>query len=102
MDKKGSETRPRRKAPGGRAEFTLTGVLPSEGKAIEVRQSVDRPAEPLADIEERARWIAEAAYFRAEQRGFSPGFEFEDWTAAEGDYELELRKRAGDAAGKSN
>jgi Protein of unknown function (DUF2934) len=102
MDKKGSETRPRRKAPGGRVEFVLTGALPSEGKAIEVRQPVDRPAEPLADTEERARWIAEAAYFRAEQRGFSPGFEFEDWTAAEGDYELELRKRAGDTAGKSN
>ena len=33
---------------------------------------------------------------------WNPGFEFEDWTAAEGDYELELRKRAGDAAGKSN
>lgn len=27
--------------------------------------------------------IAEAAYFLAEQRGFSPGFEMEDWLAAE-------------------
>ena len=28
-------------------------------------------------------WIAEAAYFRAERRGFAPGSETEDWLAAE-------------------
>ncbi len=27
--------------------------------------------------------VAEAAYFQAEQRGFSPGFEMADWLAAE-------------------
>jgi hypothetical protein len=27
--------------------------------------------------------IAEAAYYRAERRGFQPGFEIEDWLAAE-------------------
>jgi hypothetical protein len=27
--------------------------------------------------------IAEAAYYRAERRGFAPGFELEDWLAAE-------------------
>ncbi len=27
--------------------------------------------------------IAEAAYFRAERRGFAPGHELEDWLAAE-------------------
>lgn len=29
--------------------------------------------------------IAEAAYYRAEQRGFVPGFEEEDWLQAETD-----------------
>lgn len=29
------------------------------------------------------RLIAEAAYFRAEQRGFVPGSELEDWLTAE-------------------
>ncbi|CAG0941477.1 hypothetical protein GPROT2_01327 [Gammaproteobacteria bacterium] len=33
--------------------------------------------------EDRHRLIAEAAYFRAEQRGFVPGCELEDWLAAE-------------------
>jgi hypothetical protein len=33
--------------------------------------------------EDRFRMIAEAAYFRAEQRGFVPGSELEDWLAAE-------------------
>jgi hypothetical protein len=34
------------------------------------------------DEELRAR-IAEAAYRRAEQRGFEPGYELEDWIEAE-------------------
>jgi hypothetical protein len=33
--------------------------------------------------EDRRRMIAEAAYYRAEQRGFVPGQELEDWLAAE-------------------
>jgi hypothetical protein len=28
-------------------------------------------------------WIAEAAYYRAERRGFVPGQEVDDWLAAE-------------------
>jgi hypothetical protein len=33
--------------------------------------------------EDRHASIAEAAYFRAEHRGFTPGHELEDWLAAE-------------------
>jgi hypothetical protein len=33
--------------------------------------------------EDRYRMIAEAAYYRAEQRGFTPGSELDDWLAAE-------------------
>jgi hypothetical protein len=36
-----------------------------------------------ANPEERHRRIAEAAYYRAERRGFTPGYEEEDWIAAE-------------------
>jgi Protein of unknown function (DUF2934) len=32
---------------------------------------------------DRDQLIAEAAYLRAEQRGFSPGYELDDWLAAE-------------------
>ncbi len=33
--------------------------------------------------EERHAAIAQAAYFRAQKRGFAPGRELEDWLAAE-------------------
>jgi hypothetical protein len=40
------------------------------------------PAE-LVSVEERQRMIAEAAYFRAQQRGFNGGDPLDDWLAAE-------------------
>jgi hypothetical protein len=39
------------------------------------------PACALADAREQR--IREAAYFKAEARGFAPGHELEDWLAAE-------------------
>jgi hypothetical protein len=41
--------------------------------------------EPAGDIttEERERRIRQAAYFRAQSRGFAPGHELEDWVEAE-------------------
>ena len=46
------------------------------------------PAPPTAvpvtgRIQVRHASIAEAAYFRAERRGFAPGHELEDWLAAD-------------------
>jgi hypothetical protein len=35
------------------------------------------------DTERRNAMIAEAAYYRAERRGFESGFELEDWLEAE-------------------
>lgn len=35
---------------------------------------------------ERYRWIAHAAYLKAERRGFVPGQEVEDWLAAEAEF----------------
>jgi len=40
--------------------------------------------------EKRAALIAEAAYFRAEKRGFAPGHEHEDWLAAESEVDAAL------------
>jgi len=34
---------------------------------------------------QRRAMIAEAAYYRAERRGFEPGREFDDWCLAEGE-----------------
>ena len=43
----------------------------------------------IASSEELGRMVSEAAYFRAEKRGFAPGYEMEDWIAAE--IELNVR-----------
>jgi hypothetical protein len=37
----------------------------------------------MIDPQRRRALIAEAAYFRAERRGFAPGYEADDWLAAE-------------------
>lgn len=42
-------------------------------------------------LEERRRNIAEAAYYRAERRGFAPGYEDADWLDAEKETDAEDR-----------
>jgi len=41
----------------------------------------------------RRSMIAEAAYLRAERRGFAPGHEDEDWVAAEAEVDALLKAR---------
>ena len=45
------------------------------------------------DPVQRHTMIAEAAYFRAERRGFERGHELEDWLGAEAELERALRSR---------
>lgn len=48
------------------------------------RAAKEKPAQRAAvSVEDRRAMIAEAAYLRAERRGFVPGYETEDWLAAE-------------------
>lgn len=42
--------------------------------------------------EEMQVWIAEAAYYRAESRGFTPGQETDDWLAAEAEVLARVRR----------
>jgi hypothetical protein len=51
-------------------------VLVSDERAMEA-QTATTPHDDL-----RAQ-IAEAAYFKAQERGFEPGFELDDWLEAE-------------------
>ena len=44
-----------------------------------------------ADDEQRQAMIAVAAYYRAEQRGFAPGCEMEDWLAAQAEVDALLK-----------
>jgi hypothetical protein len=51
---------------------------------------------PLIPASLRLDMIRDAAYFRAEARGFAPGQQIEDWIAAEQDVdELILRRYGG-------
>jgi hypothetical protein len=42
------------------------------------------------DDEAKRRLIAEIAYFNAERRGFSPGYEIDDWLEAEQEVESSI------------
>ena len=49
---------------------------------------------PFVDPQQRSALIAEAAYLRAEKRGFAPGRETEDWLAAEAEVDAGLLESA--------
>jgi len=52
--------------------------------------SAESAVSPFVGPEQRAALIAEAAFFRAESRGFAPGHEVEDWLAAESEVDAKL------------
>ena len=57
------------------------------GSARQPRGSQQPDSSSANDDCPREQMIAEAAYFRAEQRGFVPGNEMSDWLQAEADVE---------------
>jgi len=54
--------------------------------------SLERREIPSFSDDREAR-IAEAAYWRAERRGFSPGQELDDWLEAEREIDRRLKER---------
>lgn len=58
----------------------------SNGAAVEGESNSAMPRHH----EDRHASIAEAAYFRAQLRGFAPGHEVEDWIAAEEEVDQRL------------
>ena len=56
---------------------------------VKTRTRRTKPPAPIrAGDEELRASIALAAYFRSERRGFAPGYELEDWLAAEREVNL--------------
>ncbi len=52
-------------------------------KSMQVKAET-RPVNRVGiSAQERENFIAQAAYFRAEKRGFAPGCELQDWVEAE-------------------
>lgn len=65
----------------------------SHGKsktAATPQQTHEAPALAAVSPKERHHGVAEAAYFRAEHRGFLPGNELQDWLDAEAEFDKPL------------
>lgn len=58
---------------------------PAAAKAKAKAKAADVPSDEL-----RYEMIAHAAYLRAEQRGFAPGQELDDWLAAAAEVDARL------------
>lgn len=61
---------------------------------ITTRKSRTTTKTEKIDPQQRMGMIAEAAYLRAEQRGFGPGDALEDWLSAEREVDLLLAENA--------
>lgn len=61
-------------------------------KALKARARDSATSQPkrAPTRDELQAWIAEAAYYRAERRGFQPGYETDDWLAAEAEISAQL------------
>jgi hypothetical protein len=68
----------------------IAGVVVQTPAAV--RQTAKKSPEPApcTSPEERFQMIAEAAYFKAEQRGFMAGDDLTDWLAAEAEVDALL------------
>ncbi len=60
------------------------------------------PSRTGISIEEKRQLIAEAAYYRAEKRNFTPGYELEDWLSAEAEVENVLSTIVTPTGGQSD
>jgi hypothetical protein len=88
---------PREKNPESSASRKRAPRKPAARPAAEVPAAEIRyPA--FVDPQQRSSLIATAAYLRAQQRGFAPGHELEDWLAAEAEVDAELMRGTADSA----
>lgn len=90
---KSSKDDPKKKFPGSNLETGLTSI--AEAGSSTTGSIFEEPGATNFSItevsnEERYRLIAEAAYFRSEKRSFAPGYELEDWLAAEKELKTRL------------
>jgi DUF2934 family protein len=81
---------PREKAP-----TTTAPKKRAPRKTLKIPKSATPVAPSFVDPRKRAALIAEAAYYRAEKRGFAPGHEAADWLAAETEVDALLLQGAG-------
>jgi len=81
----------RSQTPGGvTASTTRTRTRKS---AVEPDESVQTATTIPDDM--RRQWVAEAAYFIAEKRGFDPQYDTENWEEATRQVDAELARHGG-------
>lgn len=81
----------------GKTAGKTTGKAPV-AKRVAAKPNAARAKPPGALApEERQRFIAEAAYFRAERRGFAEGGDLDDWIEAEAEIDTLLNSSRGAA-----
>lgn len=75
-----------------RAEVSSVGraAARAEGQRVAAGANGHATVSPA----ERLQMVAQAAYFRAERRGFAPGGECDDWVQAEREIDELLRSSA--------
>lgn len=73
-----------------RAKTTHASESARAGRKAAPSRGVSHPA---IDPGQRQRMIADAAYFRAERRGFAGGSELQDWIEAEAEIDRMLSNR---------
>lgn len=76
--------------------------LKSTGDNVQAKAQTNKPAHTITTgreappasgfAQERHRLIAEAAYYRAQARGFAPGGEMDDWIQAEAEIDHVLAR----------
>jgi len=76
-----ADSKERRKAP--RQAATVTPKPDSRPASVATSMPISGGVRAQGSSEDTRRLIAEAAYFRAKERGFEPGHELEDWIEAE-------------------
>lgn len=90
-----SKSTSRRKSPASSARADKAAKKPSPGAASSKRAK--KTTGPEITPDQRHHLIAEAAYLRAEARGFAPGDPVHDWLAAEQEIDARLTGGPGGA-----
>lgn len=77
---------------GANSAARAAAALPRKGAKKDTRAAQEsmRPEMSMIDSMRRYEMIAEAAYYRALARGFSPGCELQDWLQAEQEIDMRL------------
>jgi hypothetical protein len=77
-----------------RAQLQTKAVAKTTAPIIKATPKKTRPFVEDVTLEEKHQLIAKAAYYRAEQRNFVPGYELADWLDAEAELETRLSRQS--------